>query len=102
MAGGLARWTGTEWEMLDLTAAARGVSISALDFDPGGLVWAASDLGALSGLPSDWRLHPWPTEMSAPVGDALYAPEGVVYFASENGLLRFRDAMALQIIGGGR
>jgi len=99
--GGLAFWTGSRWQMADLSSLAGDLDITALDLDPDGLVWAASEQGAIHGSADDWKIHYWPDSLNGSVGDVLLAPDGYIFFATDNGLLRLRDAMPLQVLGGG-
>ena len=101
--GGLGVWTGEEWRVQTLFDALVDVPVYDIAFDAIGGMWIGTARGAAYGFGSAWLSY---TTAGRPTANAvnvvLVAPDGMVYFGTAAGLTRFRDAVPLEVIGGGQ
>ena len=101
--GGLGVWTGEEWRVQTVFDALVDVPVYDIAFDAIGGMWIGTARGAAYGFGSAWLSY---ATAGRPTADAvnvvLVAPDGLVYFGTAAGLTSFRDAVPLQVIGGGQ
>jgi hypothetical protein len=103
MGGGLAMWTGEQWRVQTAFDGLSGASVYDISVDSAGGIWLATSLGAAYGFGPSWQAL---TATHGLASDTVYSvlatPGGEVYFGTADGLTRFRDAVARQVIGGGQ
>ena len=101
--GGLGVWTGEEWRVQTAFDTLVDVPVYDIAFDDRGAMWIGTAQGAAYGFGDAWLAYTSEDGLAdGPVNVILVAPDDVVYFGAANGLTRFRDAVPLQVIGGGQ
>ena len=101
--GGLGVWTGEEWRVQSAFDTLVDVPVYDIAFDAAGGIWIATAQGAAYGFGDAWIAYTSADGLAAgAVNAVLAAPDGVVFFGTSNGLTRFRNAVPLQVIGGGQ
>ena len=103
MGGGLSTWTGKEWRVQTAFDTLVDVSVYDIAIDAGtGSVWIGTEQGAAYGVGPAWTAFTSTSGLAADVVHSVAVDdEGDVYFGTVAGLTHFRDAVPLQIMGGG-